>query len=213
MNNKNYQKELEDILLQTKQPKTLLLHACCAPCSSYVLEYLSQFFIITLYYYNPNITNAEEYQRRLDELTRLVSVLPVQNPVRLIAGDYDSDRFSLAAKGLEQEREGGARCTACYELRLDSTASLAAEQGFDYFTTTLSISPYKNAAKLNDIGERLAQQYGVAHLPCDFKKRGGYKRSVELSAQYGLYRQSFCGCIFSAQRSEPVQSAPPIVRR
>lgn len=202
MNTRNYQKELDEIIAGLKQPPTLLLHACCAPCSSYVLEYLSKHFLITLFFYNPNITIPEEYRRRLEEVKRLVSLLPVQNPVRLIEGEYNPQEFLALAEGLEQEREGGSRCASCYELRLSKTAQLAAEMGFDYFTTTLSISPYKNAVKLNEIGERLAAIYGVKHLPSDFKKRGGYKRSVELSAQYGLYRQNFCGCIYSKAASE-----------
>lgn len=206
MNTRNYQKELDEIIAGLKQPPTLLLHACCAPCSSYVLEYLSKHFLITLFFYNPNITIPEEYRRRLEEVKRLVSLLPVQNPVRLIEGEYNPQEFLALAEGLEQEREGGSRCASCYELRLSKTAQLAAEMGFDYFTTTLSISPYKNAVKLNEIGERLAAIYGVKHLPSDFKKRGGYKRSVELSAQYGLYRQNFCGCIYSKAASERAEA-------
>lgn len=206
MNTRNYQKELDEIIAGLKQPPTLLLHACCAPCSSYVLEYLSKHFLITLFFYNPNITIPEEYRRRLEEVKRLVSLLPVQNPVRLIEGEYNPQEFLVLAEGLEQEREGGSRCASCYELRLSKTAQLASEMGFDYFTTTLSISPYKNAAKLNEIGERLAATYGVKHLPSDFKKRGGYKRSVELSAQYGLYRQNFCGCIYSKAASERAEA-------
>lgn len=197
MNSRNYQSELDGIIKGLAAPPTLLLHGCCAPCSSYVLEYLSQHFSITLYFYNPNITLQEEYTRRLEEVRRLVSVLPVNHPVTLLEGAYDPALFAALAQGKESEREGGARCADCYDLRLAQTAQLAAQGGFDYFTTTLSISPYKNAHKLNEIGERLAGTYGVRHLPCDFKKRGGYKRSVELSARYGLYRQSYCGCVYS----------------
>ncbi|MFA9380577.1 MAG: epoxyqueuosine reductase QueH [Acetanaerobacterium sp.] len=215
MNNRGYQRELDAIVAgipSEGEAPSLLLHACCAPCASYVLEYLSQYFRITLYYYNPNISSPEEYAKRVGEVNRLVTLLPAARPVKLIEGEYDPERFLSLAKGLEGEREGGARCARCYELRLQSTAQLAREQGFDYFTTTLSISPYKNADKLNEIGERLAQQYGVKHLPCDFKKRGGFKRSVELSAQYGLYRQDYCGCVFSMEsggiaRGDKIQKA------
>ncbi len=206
MNSRNYQTELDGIIQGLAAPPTLLLHGCCAPCSSYVLEYLSQHFLITLYFYNPNITLQEEYTRRLEEVRRLVSVLPVKHPVTLLEGEYDPALFAALAQGKESEREGGTRCADCYDLRLAQTARLAAQGGFDYFTTTLSISPYKNAHKLNEIGERLAGTYGVRHLPCDFKKRGGYKRSVELSTQYGLYRQSYCGCVYSkdaAGRASP----------
>lgn len=205
MNSRNYQTELDGIIQGLAAPPTLLLHGCCAPCSSYVLEYLSQHFLITLYFYNPNITLQEEYTRRLEEVRRLVSVLPVKHPVTLLEGEYDPALFAALAQGKESEREGGTRCADCYDLRLAQTARLAAQGGFDYFTTTLSISPYKNAYKLNEIGERLAGTYGVRHLPSDFKKRGGYKRSVELSAEYGLYRQDYCGCVYSMRA---VQSPP-----
>ncbi len=206
MNNRNYQSELDGIIKGLTTPPTLLLHGCCAPCSSYVLEYLSQHFLITLYFYNPNITIQQEYARRLEEVKRLVSVLPVKHPVTLLEGEYDSALFTALAQGKEQEREGGTRCADCYDLRLNKTAQLASQGGFDYFTTTLSISPYKNAQKLNEIGERLADTYRVRHLPCDFKKRGGYKRSVELSAEYGLYRQDYCGCVYSMRAVQPTPS-------
>ena len=198
----NYQKELDQILASLagqasgKTPR-LLLHSCCAPCSSYVLEYLSPYFEITDFFYNPNITGADEYRYRCNELQRLIGQMPLSNPVTFVEGAYEPGLFFEAVKGLENEREGGARCEVCFELRLREAARLAAEGGYDYFTTTLTISPLKNAAKLNKIGQRLAEEYGVKHLPSDFKKRGGYQRSIELSRKYDLYRQDFCGCVFS----------------
>lgn len=200
-NQGNYQKDLEHLLSQlpTDRISTLLLHSCCAPCSSYVLEYLSQFFAITLFYYNPNIAPHEEYQRRLQEQRRLLDELPLRHPVTLVEGGYDPARFYEIAKGFEHEPEGGERCFRCYELRLREAAALAQQGGFDYFTTTLSISPYKNAQKLHEIGESLAAEYGVKQLPSDFKKCGGYQRSIALSGEYGLYRQDYCGCVFSKE--------------
>lgn len=198
----NYQKELDQILASLagqasgKTPR-LLLHSCCAPCSSYVLEYLSPYFEITDFFYNPNITGADEYRYRCNELQRLIGQMPLPNPVTFVEGAYEPGKFFDAVKGLENEREGGARCAVCFELRLREAARLAAEGGYDYFTTSLTISPLKNAAKLNEIGQRLAEEYGVKHLPSDFKKRGGYQRSIELSRKYDLYRQDFCGCVFS----------------
>lgn len=176
----------------------LLLHSCCAPCSSAVLEYLSPHFDITLFYYNPNITPAEEYRKRVAELHRLVEAADYPNPVRIVEGRYDSGEFFAIARGLEDLPEGGERCAKCYRLRLEETAKVAAEGGFEYFTTTLSVSPYKNAQKLNAIGAELSAEYGVKYLLSDFKKKDGYRRSIELSAQYGLYRQNYCGCEFSA---------------
>ncbi|MCD8221217.1 MAG: epoxyqueuosine reductase QueH [Clostridiales bacterium] len=200
MNQRNFQKELDKIIQRIqKESRTprLLLHACCAPCSSYCLEYLSEYFAITVFYYNPNISPESEYQKRVEELRRLLEQLPVKNPVRLEVGAYEPWRFLAMARGMEQLPEGGERCFGCYRLRLEETARMAAEGGYDYFTTTLTISPLKNAAKLNEIGEELGEIYQVACLPSDFKKKNGYKRSVELSAEYGLYRQNYCGCIFS----------------
>ena len=207
--NRNYQKEMEKVIgcleEEEKVPK-LLLHSCCAPCSSYVLEYLSQYFEITVFYYNPNIFPEEEFYKRIREQERLIREMPAKYPVHFIAGNYDSEKFYAMAKGLEQVPEGGERCFKCYELRLGEAAKVAAAGGFDYFTTTLSISPLKNAAKLNEIGERLAAEYQVAYLPSDFKKKNGYKRSTELSREYGLYRQDYCGCIFSKkERMETLQ--------
>ncbi len=200
MNRRNYQKEMEEHILRAqkegKVPR-LLLHSCCAPCSSYVLEYLSGYFSITLFYFNPNIYPPEEYEKRVEEQARLIEEQPHLYPVTLLKGEYDPRRFFEAAKGHEKDREGGERCFRCYELRLREAAEMAAEGGYDYFTTTLSISPLKNAEKLNEIGEKAAEEFGVAYLPSDFKKKGGYQRSVELSREYGLYRQNFCGCVYS----------------
>ena len=187
----NYAREMEAVLrtLEGRRPR-LLLHACCGPCSSAVLEQLSQYFDITILYYNPNIWPAEEYHRREEELERFVAQAHPLG-VTVVEDRYDPQEFYDAARGLEDEPERGARCTACYRLRMRRAAQYAAEHGFDWFTTTLSISPHKDAARIN--------QYGVPHLPSDFKKKNGYLRSLQLSAEYGLYRQDYCGCVFSAQ--------------
>ncbi len=201
----NYQIILDNILKQialSGAVPRLLLHACCAPCSSYVLEYLSEYFDITVFYYNPNISPESEYRYRTDELIRLVNEQPHKNPVRVVEGRYDPAEFEAVAKGRENDPEGGGRCRLCYELRLREAAKTAADGGYDFFTTTLSISPYKNAGWLNEIGAALAEEYGVAYLFSDFKKRGGYRRSIELSAEYGLYRQNFCGCVYSRREAE-----------
>ena len=200
-NARNYQRELDKILEQITVPPHLLLHSCCAPCSSYVLEYLRRYFEITVFYYNPNISMEAEYQKRVEEQKRLIAAyngLPDSgHPIAVIEGDYEPGMFFAAAKGLEQCPEGGERCFACYELRLRKTAELAKTLGQDYFATTLTISPLKNAVKLNEIGEQLSEEYQVPWLPNDFKKKNGYKRSVELSAEYGLYRQDHCVCVYS----------------
>ncbi len=201
---RNYAKELEQLIQKLQQEgkvPRLLLHACCAPCSSAVLEYLSQYFAITLLYYNPNIVPLEEYQKREAELRRLVSQMKFTHPVELLPCQYDGQAFVQAARGLEGEPEGGKRCEACFRLRLRYAAQEAARLRFDYYTTTLSISPMKNAPLLNQLGEEIGREFGVAHLPSDFKKKDGYKRSVQLSKEYDLYRQDYCGCAFSkAQR-------------
>ncbi len=205
MTNRNYQRELDELLVQLDREErvpVLLLHSCCAPCSSYVMEYLSQHFHIVLYYYNPNISPAEEYEKRVAEQKRLISEMKFLYPVRFLEGTYDPERFYEMAKGMEALPEGGERCFGCYELRLREAARAAVQIGADYFTTTLSISPMKNAHKLNEIGERLAEEYGVAYLNSDFKKKNGYKRSIELSGEYGLYRQDYCGCVFSRQERD-----------
>lgn len=201
----NYQRKLDE-LIRTLDPKAappkLLLHACCAPCSSYVLEYLTQYFEITVFYYNPNIYPPEEYDHRVRELQRLIDTMPMKHRVTLVERGYDPKEFYDAIKGLEDIPEGGERCFACYRLRLERTAQLAQELGADYFTTTLSISPYKNSEKLNEISEELGEVYAVRALPADFKKKNGYKRSIELSREYDLYRQDYCGCVFSKKERE-----------
>lgn len=204
---RNYQKELDVLLDRMEQAddkgRRLLLHSCCAPCSSYCLEYLRRYFKITVFYYNPNISMEEEYRKRVEEQKRLIAAYNRQPqsgyPIEIIEGDYEPSAFYEIAKGLEQCPEGGERCFACYELRLRKTALLARNGAYDYFGTTLTISPLKNAPKLNEIGERLAAEYATAWLVSDFKKRNGYKRSIELSAEYDLYRQDYCGCIYSKQ--------------
>ena len=201
MNQRNYQKEL-DKLLQSLQGRVsrLFLHSCCAPCSSYVLEYLCPYFDITVFYYNPNISASEEYKKRVEEQKRLIAAYNAEgkgHPIKIVEGDYEPAKFYEAVKGYEQCGEGSERCFRCFDLRLRETAVRAKEQGFDYFGTTLTISPLKNAVKLNEIGQNLSEEYAIAWLPSDFKKKNGYKRSVELSAQYELYRQDFCGCSFS----------------
>lgn len=200
MNCRNYQKELEKIIAkiecESRVPR-LLLHSCCAPCSSYALEYLSKYFDITVFYYNPNISPKEEYDKRADELRRLIESLPTEHPIHFQVGAYEPERFYEMSRGLEKEPEGGERCAQCYRLRMLEAAKMAAEGEYDYFTTTLTISPLKSAEKLNQIGEELAGIYKVEHLPSDFKKKNGYKRSVEMSSEYGLYRQNYCGCVYS----------------
>jgi len=223
MNQLNYQKELEKILsklcaqgdLETKMPAefsapTLFLHSCCAPCSSYVLEYLCQYFRITVFYFNPNISESAEYQKRVEEQKRLIAAYNAEKKgfsISVVEGDYAPERFFEMSKGLEDCPEGGERCFKCYDLRLRETARQAKERDFDYFGTTLTISPLKNAAKLNEIGFSLEKEVGVSWLPSDFKKKNGYKRSIELSAEYNLYRQDYCGCAFSkAERVRRKQS-------
>ncbi len=200
LNNINYQKWLDNTLEQiTRQNNTptLLLHSCCAPCSSYVIEYLSQYFSITVFYYNPNISPDSEYQYRVSEQKRLISLMSVRNTVSFLEGNYTPTEFYHVCKGLEKEKEGGKRCEQCFRLRLSETAEKAKELSFDYFTTTLTISPLKNASLINAIGKELSEQYGVAYLYSDFKKKEGYKRSIVLSREYQLYRQNYCGCVFS----------------
>lgn len=201
MNNRNYQRELELLLQQNQKEETvptLFLHSCCAPCSSYVLEYLSRYFKITLFYYNPNIHPQEEYDKRVGEQKRFISCLQTKHPIAFVEGEYDTTRFYAITKGLEKEPEGGLRCFACYELRMEEAAKMAKAEGFDYFATTLSVSPLKNSQKINETGEKYGEKYGIKHLPSDFKKRGGYIRSVLLAKEYGLYRQCYCGCVFNA---------------
>lgn len=180
----------------------LLLHSCCAPCSSYCLEYLSQHFSVTVLFYNPNISSKEEYSLRLAEQKRLIEQMPFVHPVTLLEGRYDPREFFSLSKGLESCPERGERCHKCYRLRLEYTARKAKEMGFDYFATTLTLSPLKDAKALNAIGEALGEEYGTKYLPSDFKKKGGYLRSIELSREYDLYRQDFCGCVYSKKQAE-----------
>lgn len=205
MNKINYNFEMEKIISNhQKEGKTptLLLHACCAPCSSAVLERLSSYFKITILYYNPNITEEVEYQKRVVELEKLISRSNTENPISFLEGNYNPKVFFDTVRGLEHLGEGSERCFRCYRLRLEETAKKACELGFDYFTTTLSISPYKNSEVLNEIGYELEKKYHIHYLCADFKKKNGYKRSIELSNRYGLYRQDYCGCIYSKQERD-----------
>lgn len=197
---KNYSLMLEALIKKNEKDgirPSLLLHACCAPCSSYVLEYLAKHFEITVFFYNPNISPREEFDFREKELLRLISEMPLPNQIKVITEEYIPEEFYAMAKGLEALSEGGERCRGCYRLRLKKTAEIAKRRGFDYFCTTLSISPYKNAEWLNEIGAEEGELNGVKYLFSDFKKKNGYKRSCELSEEYGLYRQNYCGCEFS----------------
>lgn len=211
-NQVNYQKELEKHLQKAEQkkaeggePMRLFLHSCCAPCSSYCLEYLCKYFAITVFYFNPNISAEPEYRHRVEEQKRLIAAYNAEHkgyPIDIVEGDYEPERFFEIAKGYESCPEGGERCFRCFELRLRETAKQAKEGTYDFFATTLTISPLKNAQKINEIGHALGEEYGVLWLPSDFKKKNGYKRSVELSAEYGLYRQDYCGCAFSKAERE-----------
>ena len=210
MNKINYQRELdqliEEIEAEGKVP-TLLLHSCCAPCSSYCIEYLSQFFAITVFYYNPNIYPDEEYFHRVKEQQRFISEFPTKHPVSFIEGDFEKDRFySEVAKGLEKEPERGARCTKCFELRLGETAKRAAAEGMDYFATTLTISPMKDVELLNTIGAAMGERCGVEYLATEFRKKNGYLRSTQISKEYDMYRQDYCGCVYSFQERESQKS-------
>ena len=202
--NENYQKVLENIIKENNQkgiiPK-LLLHSCCAPCSSYCIEYLSKYFDITLYFYNPNISKEEEFDKRANELTRLVDSMSLARPINVIIEQYEPNEFYEIAKGLENEPERGKRCEECFKLRLERSAQYARKNNFDYFTTTLSISPHKDAQLLNEIGRDFSRKYNIPYLFSDFKKKNGYKRSIELSTEYNLYRQNYCGCIYSYKES------------
>ena len=207
---RNYQKELEEILKNIEvcpdggecSPPVLLLHSCCAPCSSYVISYLSDFFKITVFYFNPNITDRSEYLRRMREQKRFIEGFKTKYPIDFIEGDYMPDLFMQMTKGLENVPEGSIRCAKCYRMRIEESAKKAKEIGADYFTTTLTISPQKYSPLLNSIGDTIGKAYGVKYLLSDFKKKDGYKKSVELSEQYGLYRQDYCGCIYSQRDSE-----------
>ena len=201
----NYQKLCEEEISKAsagERVPSVLLHSCCAPCSSYCIEYLSQYFHVTVFYYNPNIYPDSEYYHRVKEQQEFINRFPAKYPVGFIEGDFDTQEFYKAAKGLEQEPERGARCTECFKLRLGRTAEVASEKRFDYFTSTLTISPMKDAALLNQIGSEMGEVHGVKWLPSDFKKKNGYLRSCELSREYGIYRQDYCGCVFSKKSPE-----------
>ena len=205
----NYQKQMDAVvasLPQGERPR-LLLHSCCGPCSSYVLEALTPYFRVTVLYYNPNIQPREEYDLRLENQRKIIAALPTPSAVEILECGYDGEKYDAAVKGLEAESEGGARCTVCFRLRLEETAKRASELGYDWFCTTLTVSPHKDAERLNQIGRALGEQYGVPFLPSDFKKREGYKRSIQLSKEYALYRQDYCGCLFS----KPVDKSAAIV--
>lgn len=205
MNKRNYQKEMDILLEKLKsegKTPTLLLHSCCAPCSSYCLEYLTEYFNIAVFFYNPNISSKEEYSLRLSEQKRLIEEMPKKNSITLIEGEYRPSDFYEIARGLEDAPERGERCQKCYYLRLKAAAMKAKEIDADYFATTLTLSPLKNSAIINSIGERLSGSMGVTYLPSDFKKREGYKRSIELSKEFCLYRQNFCGCVYSKRDSK-----------
>ena len=202
----NYDKLMEEQIASSKEGSTLLLHACCAPCSSAVLERLSNFFKITIIYYNPNITEEREYLKRLAELKEFIKKLKKKYPRNRVDTRYDPKEFFTIAKGWEKEKERGKRCYECYKLRLEETAKVAKDQGFDFFTTTLTLSPYKNTTWLNEIGEELSKKYQASYLYSDFKKKNGYKRSIELSKEYNLYRQDYCGCIYSKLEREEIKN-------
>ena len=198
----NYEKLMEEQILNSKEGSSLLLHACCAPCSSAVLERLASHFKISILYYNPNITEEKEYQKRLDELKNFISKLTFKYPIDIIDSRYEPKEFFQIAKGLEKEKERGKRCYKCYELRLEETAKVAKEKNFDFFATTLTLSPYKMTSWLNEIGKNLSEKYQANYLYSNFKKKNGYKRSIELSKEYNLYRQDYCGCIYSKLERE-----------
>ncbi|MBN2795369.1 MAG: epoxyqueuosine reductase QueH [Clostridia bacterium] len=200
MKKNNYQKEMEQIIEKFETKPKLLLHSCCAPCSSYVLEYLTQYFQITVFFYNPNMIDLEEFEKRYEEQVKINAVIP--GDIGLVKVPYDSKPFYERIKGLEKEPEGGKRCYECFELRLEKAAAYGKANGFDYFTTTLTISPLKNAGVLNEIGKTIGEKYDLKFLPSDFKKKNGYKRSVELSMENDLYRQDYCGCIYSKLERE-----------
>ena len=193
----NYDLLMEEQIKNMNEGSTLLMHACCAPCSSACLERLGNYFDISILYYNPNITDKDEYLKRVEEIKRFISGFKTKYPIKLIEGRYDSKEFFEIAKGLEDEPERGKRCFKCYKLRLEETAKVASLKKFDYFCTTLTLSPYKNATWLNEIGEELNNNYNSTYLYSDFKKKNGYKRSIELSKEFDLYRQDYCGCVYS----------------
>ena len=198
----NYDLEMEKQMKNLEEGTDLLLHACCAPCSSAVLERIANHFKISIFYYNPNITDKEEYQKRIEEIKKLITLIHPKYPVKLIEGDYVPEKFMEMAKGLENEPERGKRCYKCYEMRLEETAKIAEKLGFQVFATTLTLSPHKNSNWINEIGETLNNKYNTTYLYSDFKKKEGYKRSIILSKEYNLYRQDYCGCIYSKRKNE-----------
>lgn len=202
----NYDLLMEQEIKSCGEGKTLLLHVCCAPCSSAVLERLGDIFKITIFFYNPNIDTLDEYNKRLEELKKFISSFKTKYSVELIAAEHRGEEFKKIALGLENEKERGPRCYKCYDLRLRETAKLAKEKHFDYFTTSLTLSPYKNSKWLNEIGENLQEEYQTNYLYSDFKKKNGYKRSIELSKEFDLYRQDYCGCIYSRRQKENMTS-------
>ena len=205
MNKPNYHQKMLEMIKEhcsKEEVKKLLLHSCCAPCSSYCLELLSEYFEVTVFYYNPNIYPPEEYTMRVAEQDRFVAEFPAKHKITFVEGTYDTDKFYAMAKGMENLKEGGERCFACYELRLRESAEYAKANGFDFFTTTLSISPLKNAQKLNEIGAKLEEEYGIKYLYSDFKKQNGYKRSTEISNEYDMYRQYYCGFVYSKKQRD-----------
>ncbi|MCD8087183.1 MAG: epoxyqueuosine reductase QueH [Oscillospiraceae bacterium] len=208
MANRNYQKDLDEVIAGLDGRPRLLLQSCCGPCSSYVLEYITQYFDVTLLFYNPNIRPEAEYDRRFATLKQLLSAMPMEHPPTLREQDWQGPVFEQAVRGMESLPEGGARCTVCFQLRLEETAKQAAEASFDYFGTTLTVSPHKNAPLINQIGEGLGQKYGVKWLPSDFKKRNGYLRSIQLSKEYGLYRQEYCGCGYPEKQGQMANGQP-----
>ena len=204
MNKINYQKKMEEIIkieCNNKVP-TLLMHSCCAPCSSYCIDYLSDYFEITILYYNPNIYPEEEYYLRVNEQKKFIESFPTKHKVKFVEGRYDKEKFYEITKGMENVLEGHERCHKCYELRLREAADYAKKNDFDYFTTTLSISPLKDAQKLHEIGKKLSDEYGIKYLYSDFKKKEGYKKSTEISKEYGMYRQYYCGCVYSKKQRD-----------
>lgn len=198
----NYDLEMEKQMKNLEEGTNLLLHACCAPCSSAVLERIANHFKISIFYYNPNITDKDEYQKRIEEIKKLITLIHPKYPVKLIEGDYVPEKFMEMAKGLENEPERGKRCYKCYEMRLEETAKIAEKLGFQVFATTLTLSPHKNSNWINEIGENLNNKYNTTYLYSDFKKKEGYKRSIILSKEYNLYRQDYCGCIYSKRKNE-----------
>lgn len=202
--NVNYDNVFKDIIKNIKGTPRVLLHSCCAPCSSQVLARLSDYFLVTVLYYNPNIEPFSEYEKRKEEQKRFIKSFPSKNQISFLDCDYENEKFKIMAKGLENIPEGGERCHKCYTLRIEKTAILAKENNFDYFCTTLSVSPFKNSRVLNEIGNMLEKKYDIKYLYSDFKKEDGYKKSIEYSKEYNLYRQNYCGCIYSKENKKEI---------